>query len=58
MHTDPMPHFARWTTAAVAGLAAVVLAVILTGCAASSTAVPPAAELGGPIHARLSILAR
>ncbi|HEY6034310.1 MAG TPA: hypothetical protein VIV58_08625, partial [Kofleriaceae bacterium] len=35
MRTDPMPHFAGWTTAAVAALVAVVVTAIFTGCAAS-----------------------
>ena len=35
MRTDPMPHFAGWTTAAVAALTAVVLTAIFTGCATS-----------------------
>lgn len=30
-----MPHFVGWTTAAVAGLAAVVIASLLGGCAAA-----------------------
>lgn len=33
MRTDPMPHFAGWTAAALAGLAAVVVTAIFTGCA-------------------------
>ncbi|MEP6860812.1 MAG: hypothetical protein ABJE66_09345, partial [Deltaproteobacteria bacterium] len=32
-----MPHFAGWTAAALAGLAAVVVTAIFTGCAASPT---------------------
>jgi len=31
MRTDPMPHFAGWTAAAVAALVAVVLTAIFAG---------------------------
>ncbi|MEO8548413.1 MAG: hypothetical protein ABI678_00495 [Kofleriaceae bacterium] len=34
MRTDPMPHFAGWTAAALAGLVAVVVTTVFTGCAA------------------------
>jgi hypothetical protein len=38
---DPMPHFAGWTAAAVAGLAAVVLSMIFSGCTPAPRAAPP-----------------
>ncbi len=49
MRTDPMPHLAGWTAAALAGLAAVVVTAIFTGCATdplgSATAGDPNAGL-------------
>jgi pyroglutamyl-peptidase len=69
MRTDPMPHFAGWTAAAIAGLAAVVVTAIFTGCAASpadGSASDPNAGLlrdfldgkydsaGHPLNARVS----
>jgi hypothetical protein len=38
---DPMPHFAGWTAAAVAGLAAVVLSMIFSGCTPAPRPTPP-----------------
>lgn len=67
MRTDPMPHLAGWTAAAIAALAAVVVTAIFTGCAASpaGTSDPNAGLLrdfmdgkydgaGHPINARVT----
>jgi len=68
MRSEPMPHFVGWTTAAVAGLAAVVIASIFGGCAepATTPATDPNAGLlrdfldgkydsaGHPLNARIN----
>jgi len=33
MRSDPMPHLLGWTTAALVGLAAVVITTLVSGCA-------------------------